>query len=76
MKKPRHEGEYPDREIDCQEALEASILAVIDEAEAAGWSVPETAAAIGQLADNIALQHASVDEVRRLLRKYRPPGKD
>lgn len=37
MKSPRHTLPYPDASLDCQEALEQSFQAVLDDAEAAGW---------------------------------------
>lgn len=46
MLKPRHSGEYPDREIDCQEAISGKLVEAIDEAEAAGWSRIEAAQAL------------------------------
>lgn len=34
---PRHDRDYPDREIDCQEAMEPGFQAVVDCMREAGW---------------------------------------
>jgi hypothetical protein len=63
MKSPSLSGPYPDRHIDCQEAIEESMIAVLDEGASAGWSRQELAAAIIDLADNIMLADAANREV-------------
>jgi len=47
---PRRKGSYPDRDIDCEEALESEFSVLAERAEAAGWSVNEIARALGCLA--------------------------
>lgn len=59
MKPPRLPGPYPDRRLECQEALEAGVIAILDEGANAGWSREELAAAIIDLADHIMLADAA-----------------
>ncbi|THF58711.1 hypothetical protein [Ollibium composti] len=44
--RPRHEGRYPDRNIDCQEALDLAVRDLVDRAENAGWTASEAYRAI------------------------------
>lgn len=65
MKPPRHPLGNPDRHLECQEALEARIIAVIDEGKAAGWSIADITTATIAVADNLMLADAAnrkVDE--------------
>lgn len=55
LKRPRHEGDYADRGLDCQEALESEVLSLIDRAMSSGWTEAEALAAICDLADNLML---------------------
>lgn len=43
MHGPKHQGDYADREIDCQEDVAGKIVEALDEAEAAGWDRLEAA---------------------------------
>lgn len=45
----RHEL-YPDRDLDCQEAIEMAFQEFVERAVAAGWRPLEVAEAVGQLA--------------------------
>jgi hypothetical protein len=45
----RHEL-YPDRDLDCQEAIEAAFQEFVERAVAAGWRPIEVAEAVGHLA--------------------------
>ena len=45
LKRPRHEGDYADRGLDCQEALESEVLSLIDRAMSSGWTEAEALAA-------------------------------
>lgn len=49
---PRREGSYPDRDLDCQMAIENAFKAVADTAGHAGWSEQEIADALIELAHN------------------------
>ncbi|WP_312367046.1 hypothetical protein [Ensifer sp.] len=40
---PKRPQNYPDRQLDCEEAMEAAFQAVVERAAAAGWSSQETA---------------------------------
>ncbi|MGA0615976.1 hypothetical protein [Paracoccus sp. KR1-242] len=55
MKGPRRLDAYPDRLLDCEEALEDELAALIGRACAAGWSRPETLAALISLCENTQL---------------------
>lgn len=43
---------HPDRDLLCQEAIEAEFQSLADRAHAAGWSCEEVATALMELADN------------------------
>lgn len=47
---PKRKGSYPDRDLDCQQALEDIFRAVVEEAEDAGWSEREVSDALIELA--------------------------
>jgi hypothetical protein len=46
---PKRHEPYPDRDIDCQQAIEDALHELIDTARAAGWSDDEIVEAIDQL---------------------------
>lgn len=69
MKPPRSSLPYPDRHLECQEAIEARIVAVIDEGRGAGWSVSEIAAALIDLADNLMLADAANAETAQRIKE-------
>ena len=52
---PRHAGEYSDREIDCQEAMEPGFQAIVDCMLEAGWNRGEVMRSLRRLvaADNM-----------------------
>lgn len=60
---PRNQGQYPDRLIDCEEALEPMFLALMEEAFAHGWAPGETRRALRRL---IAAHLQAGREVARL----------
>ncbi|MEY9722120.1 hypothetical protein ABIA22_004674 [Sinorhizobium fredii] len=49
---PKREGSYPDRDLDCQMAIESAFRTVADYAGAAGWTEQEVADALIELAHN------------------------
>jgi len=49
---PKRESAYPDRDLDCQMAIECAFRTVADYAEAAGWTEREVADALIELAHN------------------------
>lgn len=53
---PRHDRDYPDREIDCQEAMEPGFQAIMDCMREAGWQRGEVMRSLRRLiaADNMA----------------------
>jgi len=59
MLKPKHSGQYPDRDIDCQEAVANEIRGLIASAKNAGWNEAETADAIARVAHTLIQQYAN-----------------
>lgn len=59
---PKWRGPYPDRDMDCQEAIEWAFQEVMENVMAAGWSSVEIAEAIARLAvaDRGAREEAAV----------------
>ena len=55
MKSPRLPADYPDRHLECQEALETRVISIIDNGKAAGWSTRDITTALVALADNLML---------------------
>jgi len=49
---PKREGSYPDRDLDCQMAIENAFRTVAESAGAAGWTEQEIADALIELAHN------------------------
>lgn len=49
---PRQHGKYPDRDVDCEEAMDIAIAALVDSASQAGWSIPEALDAIAKVIPN------------------------
>ncbi|KAB2676760.1 hypothetical protein F9K85_09705 [Brucella tritici] len=50
MIKPKREGDYPDREMDLQEAIAGKLVEALDAAEAAGWDRIDAATAMVEAA--------------------------
>ncbi|WP_139975858.1 hypothetical protein [Ochrobactrum sp. CGA5] len=50
MIKPKHEGDYPDRDMDLHEALAGKLVEALDAAEAAGWDRTDAATAMVEAA--------------------------
>jgi hypothetical protein len=46
---PRQITPYPDRDLDCQQALEETFRQILDLAERSGWSKTEAAEALREL---------------------------
>ncbi|RUV30043.1 MAG: hypothetical protein E5X40_10950 [Mesorhizobium sp.] len=55
IREPRRAGGYPDREIDCQEAMEPGFQAIVDCMLEAGWTRGEIMRSLRRLiaADNM-----------------------
>ncbi|AZO14719.1 hypothetical protein EJ069_08230 [Mesorhizobium sp. M2A.F.Ca.ET.043.05.1.1] len=77
--KPRRTGDYPDREVDCQEAMEPGFQAIIDCMIEAGWSRGEAKRSVRRLiaADNMTQQEnakveAELAIARAMIRAGRP----
>ena len=61
---PRLPIGHPERNFDCEMALEEEFRDVADRAEAAGWSRGEVATALLSLAENILFHEAGEREQR------------
>lgn len=63
---PKQNGPYPEREIDCQMAVEDAVLAIVYFANLSGWGKVEILAAIIDVADNtsLALDEAVAESVK------------
>ncbi|MDG4890020.1 MULTISPECIES: hypothetical protein [unclassified Mesorhizobium] len=75
---PRHEGEYADREVDCQEAMEPGFQVIVDCMLAAGWARGEIMRSVRRLiaADNMTQkENARVETELALARAMIRAGK-
>ncbi|WP_407976115.1 hypothetical protein ACJKIH_03055 [Brucella pseudogrignonensis] len=61
MHGPKHQGDYSDRELDCQEDVAGKIVESLDEAEAAGWDRIEAAKALVEAAIAIQMGERGTD---------------
>ena len=61
ISKPRRTCDYPDREVDCQEAMEPGFQAIIDWMIEVGWTRDEAKRALRRLiaADNMTQKENS-----------------
>ena len=75
--RPRRPRNHPDRFLECQRAVENTVISAIGEASAAGWQKDEIIAAIVEVADNMQLVLnvkvlLSVEtELRKLIKNHR-----
>lgn len=58
-----------DRIRECQDSLAGAMTAVMDNAEAAGWTIAESTIAISALADEVMLYEVDIEETNFLLRE-------
>jgi hypothetical protein len=68
---PRNQGDYPDRNIDCEEALEPAFQLLMADALSYGWSPVETRRALRKLiaANKITeVENAKVDVTLAIVR--------
>lgn len=52
---PKRNGPYPERDVDCQMAVEDFVLEIVEAGHLAGWGKAEVLAAIIDVADNTSL---------------------
>jgi hypothetical protein len=52
VKRPTQSGNYPDRDVDCEEAMDIAITELVDAAGRAGWTIPEALDAIARVVPN------------------------
>ena len=67
MKGPKREGEYDDRDLDCQFQIETQVWELVDKAQEAGWGEVEAANAIIELAMNRILQNEAMEDDNKTL---------
>ncbi|TQN58729.1 hypothetical protein FLX27_26035 [Agrobacterium tumefaciens] len=67
VKEPLWPDEYPDRFIDCQEALMPGFLVLLESAVTSGWTENEALAALIELADGRWLANGENIDVQRVL---------
>ncbi|RWM38827.1 hypothetical protein [Mesorhizobium sp.] len=75
---PRHASAYPDREIDCQEAMEPGFQAIVDCMLEAGWTRGEVIRSLRRLiaADNVTQkENARVEAELAIARAMLRAGK-
>ncbi|RWC18592.1 MAG: hypothetical protein EOS51_16625 [Mesorhizobium sp.] len=75
IRPPRREGEYPNCEIDCQEALEPGFQAILDCMVDAGWTRGEVMRSLRRLiaADNMTQkENAKVEAQIAIARAIAP----
>jgi hypothetical protein len=70
VKGPREEGDYPDRQLDCQEAIESKVQQVMEEVMRAGWLRDEAAAALVEVADHVMLSAIENRKAERDVGRY------
>jgi hypothetical protein len=78
IRQPRRQGEYPDREIDCQEAMEPGFQAIVDCMIEAGWTRGEIMRSLRRLvaADNMTQkENAKVEAQLAIARAMMRAGK-
>lgn len=71
---PKQLGPYSGRALDCQEAMEGAFLALIDQAESAGWLRSEAYAALIELSVHHLLGDAAHDHVFETIETLRKDG--
>lgn len=55
VSEPKRNGNYPDRNIDCQEAIAGLVVDIIEQAEKAGWTAVEAARAINDVSRGLVV---------------------
>ncbi|HEV7252668.1 MAG TPA: hypothetical protein VGN97_06170 [Mesorhizobium sp.] len=68
---PKRGADHPDREIDCQEALEAQFQDLAERAEAAGWTAQEADTALLALAMSRIKARMANRDVEEAIRRAR-----
>ncbi|RWB87437.1 hypothetical protein [Mesorhizobium sp.] len=78
ISRPSREGDYADREIDCQEAMEPGFQAIVDGMIEAGWARGEVMRSLRRLiaADNMTQkENAKVEAELAIARAMLRAGK-
>ena len=71
IKPPTRPADHPDRDLDCQCALEPALHAALDEARAAGWSEQEIVTAAMELANAWFFGRRANDETEAAIAEAR-----
>lgn len=67
VKEPRWPDEYPDRFLDCQEAIMPGFIVLLESAVASGWTENEAIASLIELADGRWLSNGDNIDLQRVL---------
>ncbi len=71
---PPRNSDHPDRFLDAQEAVEADVLQLVDDAAAMGWGEMESLAAVVAVAENRMLAIGENDSVNSQIEQLRKRG--
>lgn len=67
--RPLHPPFHPERLRECQDAVAGALTKLMDDAEAAGWTIAEITIAISALADEVMLNEVDLEQTNFLLRR-------
>ena len=65
--RPMHPPFHPERLRECQDAVVGALTKLMDDAEAAGWTITEITLAISALADEVMLNEVDVEQTNFIL---------
>ena len=65
--RPMYPPFHPGRLRECQEAVAGALTKLMDDAEAAGWTITEITLAISALADEVMLNEVDVEQTNFIL---------
>lgn len=71
---PPRPTDHPDRFLDAQEAIEADVLQLVDDAVGTGWGEVEALAAVVAVAENRMLAICENERVNRQIEDLRTRG--
>lgn len=71
MDQPRRPPDHPDYQLECEEALEAAMIGMIDSALAAGWDKATIWPALRSLVDNLEAGDQALAETQAEIARAR-----
>lgn len=71
---PPRSADHPDRFLDAQEAIEADVLQLVEDAVGTGWGEVEALAAVVAVAENRMLAICENERVNRQIEELRKRG--